>query len=333
VKRRVSFVVPTFRRPETLRETLGALASVEYPKDGYEVIVVDDGSDAETEKAVREFRDGAVAVTYAGQANRGSATARNHGARLATGDLLIFCDDDIVVEPRHVEQHLATHEVHGDCLVNGRWEFSAATLAALQETPFGRFRISLDDRFKSVGGDRPLGDGCVEPATVTACNLSVHRELFWDLGGFDEAFPWAGAEDQDVSFRARQAGHRLIRNDAIRVFHNDPTVTFRQFCLREERAAETVAVLAHKHPGAYARLDYVVQNNPVSRGDPPRVVLKKIAKVLLSSGPSLTIAQRAIELLERTEIAERHLERLYSAMIGLHMFRGLRRRLKALGAT
>ena len=99
-------IIPTFRRPEALRDTLAALMDMDYPPNLYEVIVVDDGGENETREVVEHFTGRAPGVTYVAQDHAGVAAARNRGADQATGDLLVFVDDDIVVAADHLERHL-----------------------------------------------------------------------------------------------------------------------------------------------------------------------------------------------------------------------------------
>jgi GT2 family glycosyltransferase len=327
----ISIVIPTYRRPEALRATLAAATRLEHPKDDYEIVVVDDGADGATRAVVESFgADDAPRAAYASQPNSGVATARNHGARLATGELLIFLDDDMLVWPDHIAQHLATRERYGDCLVNGHWEFSAQTRAALEETPFGRFRIDVEAWVKTAISKRPIGEHCVEPSGVTAANLGIRRDLYWDLGGFDEAFPVAGCEDQDFSHRAASAGCRFVYNYDIRLEHNDRRVTLEQFCARQERGAVTAVYLAAKHPDDFAGRALIVENRPSDDADPIRLRAKKLAKRILALRPVLGLARGAIRVLERLAPRSRLLRRAYWAMFGVHIYRGVDQGLREL---
>ena len=93
----VSVVIPTYNRKDMLREALNSLAQQTYPTDRFEIIVVDDGSTDGTDQIA------AVAfpftLRYFWQTNQGDATARNLGARQSQADILVFLDDDILVEP------------------------------------------------------------------------------------------------------------------------------------------------------------------------------------------------------------------------------------------
>ncbi len=330
---RVSFVVPTFRRPDALRSTLDALLRVDYPPSSYEVVVVDDGSGDSTPELVRGLAESDSRIRYHPQPNSGVATARNNGARAASGDLLIFLDDDMLVEPEHIRAHLAVRELYGDCLVNGHWTFSDATRRALEQTPFGRYRMVLEDDIRARFAKIDIGQGRSEVSSVTAANLGVSAQAFAALGGFDERFPYAGYEDQEFSYRAREAGHRFIYDPAIRLGHNDERVTLEQFARRYQRGAVTAVYLAAMHPAAYATSPLVLENAPATRWDPRRLRVKKRFKRAFSGLGGVWLLRAVIAQLERHAPRSRLLPRLYSATIGVFIFRGIREGLEQMPAA
>jgi GT2 family glycosyltransferase len=319
----VSFVIPTAGRLETLEATLDSIRRIDHPHDLLEVVVVDDsGGDPAIAKLVRGGVD-SVRTELTTQNRGGAAAARNRGAELAGGDLVIFCDDDVVVAPDHVRLHLEKQSQWPRALVNGVSEFAPDVLAALRSTPFGRYRIALEEWFEADADGISVDGDCNETRFVTARNLALRRDLLRELGGFDEAFPYAGAEDQALSLMARQADCSLIRCRDIKVLNNEPIVTLREFCRREERSAQTFVVLVSRFPSEAERPLYA-ENGPISRRDPPRKVLKKGAKWILSRRPLLSALHRLIAALERRHLAEPRLRSLYAAVIGLHIFRGVR---------
>jgi GT2 family glycosyltransferase len=328
----VSFIVPTYRRPDVLQPTLRALLAVDYPPDRCEVIVVDDGSGDRTGSVVAELQKTTrSSLVYASQPNSGASTARNHGARLATGEILIFVDDDIVVEPSHVHDHLTTRTAHGDALVNGHWEFPTDFADVLAASPFGRFRLEVERWVKDRIPKTHLDDGCESPSAVTACNLGIRRELFWELGGFDETFPYAGYEDQEFSYRAVEAGCLLVYDQRIRLLHNDQRLTFAQFCQRQQRGAGTAVHLACRHPGEFSVRPLIIENCRTTRSDPPGLILKKTMKRGLSTGPALASIHAGIQLLERAAPYSRLLQRTYWFVSGLYIFKGVREGFAAIG--
>ena len=168
-----------------------------------------------------------------------------------------------------------------------------------------------------------MGQDCFQADLLTACNLGVGRRQFWDLGGFDEAFPYAGAEDQALSLRASRSGTPLVRNHRIQVEHNDQTLTFRQFCAREEKSAQTFVVLVDRFPDQAAR-PLFARNTPISAKDRPAVAATKLAKAGLSRRPVVAGLHRVIGWLERRRASERALRRIYEGTVGLYIFSGVR---------
>jgi glycosyltransferase involved in cell wall biosynthesis len=301
--------------------------AVDYDRDRYEVIVIDDGADDITIKLLDEFKAKGVALTLDAQTRGGAARARNRGARMASGEMVLFCDDDIVVEPSHLRQHIATSERHPRALVNGGWQFAPAVLETLMTSPFGRFRVELERHFQQEVAGEPLdGDAsCLRMHMLGSWDLAMRRDLFWEIGGFDEEFPVAGAEDQDFSMRSRAAGALLLLDTHIRCLHNDNRLTLRAYCAREERSAQTMPYLARKYPAEFGHVPYVLENGPILRGDPPSLKVKKLAKQVLALTPVLGALHRLTDLLETAHAPERLLRRLYTALLGLHLFRGFRR--------
>jgi glycosyltransferase involved in cell wall biosynthesis len=328
---RVSVVVPTFRRPGALEETLRALVTQDYPTNRYEVIVIDDGSGDATQSVAESFAGTSPEVRYVQQTNAGAAAARNHGARVALGNVLIFVDDDIVVRPTHVRQHVAVLAEYGDCLVNGHWEFSPAAAAALAGTPFGRFRVAVEQWVKEGIAKAPLEGTRTSPAAVTACNLSLPTALFWRIGAFDATFPRAGYEDQEFSRRAAEAGCQFVYDRSIELQHNDQRLTLRQFCERQRQGAFTAVILAWRHPGRFSRQPLITENAPIRRGERPALAAKKLTKLLLSRRPALTLAYAAVGVLERVQPNGRLLRRVYWSVCGLYIFLGVREAVAEVG--
>src|SRR5262245_35313420 len=94
----ISVIIPTYERVGQLSVCLGALVAQDYPRDHFEVLVVDDGSATSPEAGVDAFRD-RLNVQFLTQRHAGPATARNFGAAHAKGDFLAFTDDDCVPAP------------------------------------------------------------------------------------------------------------------------------------------------------------------------------------------------------------------------------------------
>ncbi|RYZ65692.1 MAG: glycosyltransferase family 2 protein, partial [Proteobacteria bacterium] len=120
----LSVVVATYNRPESLLRILRELEAQICDPSRFEVVVVDDGSLEDTTAKVRQAVAGGgfgrLTLELYRQPNGGAARARQKGAELARGALVLFVDDDMLLPPEFVASHLAAHEGHTRRVVMGR---------------------------------------------------------------------------------------------------------------------------------------------------------------------------------------------------------------------
>src|SRR3970040_688082 len=116
----ISIVIPTYNRPTVLASCLRAIAGLAYPRDRFEVIVVDDGGSAPLEQILAPYRELSLKLIH--QANSGPAAARNRGAREATGELLVFTDDDCAPAPDWLARFAERHALAPGCAIGGETE-------------------------------------------------------------------------------------------------------------------------------------------------------------------------------------------------------------------
>lgn len=199
----VSVVVPCFNSARYIERTLDALQRLESGGHELELVLVDDGSTDDT--AERISRRG---VTLIRQPNRGPAAARNTGWRRAGGEVICFTDADCIPPPGWVAGMVDGLEAADVGAVAGSYA------AANGERPLARL-IQAEIAFRH----RRM------PAFVRAggtYNLAVRRTVLEQVGGFDESFPTASAEDNDLSYRIRHAGYRIAFRPGCRVAHHHP---------------------------------------------------------------------------------------------------------------
>jgi GT2 family glycosyltransferase len=212
-----SIIIPTYNRSRQLVSCLQALVRLNYPRERFEVIVVDDGSHTPLNEVVQPFHD-RIAVTLVRQANAGPAAARNAGAAGAQGQFLVFTDDDCAPDQRWL-QVLADHFVATpDALIGGH------VINAHRPNFCSEASQQLVDYLYAYFGDGP------KPGYFfTSNNLAVAAERFHTLGGFDASFPLAAGEDREFCDRWHAAGHRMIYVPEAIVYHAH-TLTLRSFC-------------------------------------------------------------------------------------------------------
>jgi glycosyltransferase involved in cell wall biosynthesis len=201
-----SIVVPTYNRPDYLRQCLQSLAQINYPRDRFEVIVVDDGSAQPMDVVVNPFQ-ASLNLTLVRKANGGPARARNTGAALAQGQYLVFTDDDCQPVP-HWLHALETELQHQPlALIGGH------TTNALPDNVFSTAsQVLIDYLYDYYNAHQ-------SPSFFASNNFAMTTEQFRQLGGFDTSFPLAAGEDREFCDRWLQ--HKLPMGYAaeMQVYH------------------------------------------------------------------------------------------------------------------
>jgi glycosyltransferase involved in cell wall biosynthesis len=202
-----SVVIATYERPQRLARCLEALAWLDDPAGGFEVIVVDDGGAMPLDDVVSPHRD-RLALRLLVQAHAGPATARNYGAAHARGRILVFTDDDCEPEPEWLRALQARFAGDRAAAVGGR------TLNALPENVYSTAsQLLIDYLYAYFNRER-------ERATFLASNnLAIPAAEFLAIGGFDTGFPRAAGEDRELCDRWLHLGHRLVYAPEVVIRH------------------------------------------------------------------------------------------------------------------
>jgi len=196
---RWSVIVPTRGRPEQLRRCLESLARVEWPTDGFEVLVVDDGGDL----AADSIQAAGPNARLIRQEHAGPAAARNRGAHEAANDRLAFVDDDCSVAPGWLVGFARALDEHPGAAAGGR---------VVNGLPGNLFSTATETMIAYMYA-------ASQQTFVTSNNLAVPRAHFLELGGFDAGFPLAAAEDRDFCQRWLASGAAIVNADDAVVEH------------------------------------------------------------------------------------------------------------------
>lgn len=204
-----SLIVPTHNRPGLLRDLVASLAAQTYPIASWELIVVDDGSAEECRQNLRQLLQGIpLSVRQAEQQQQGVAAARNAGARLAKGRVLIFLDDDMIAAPDLVAAHMACQD-EPDAVVVGHIGAPASG-----RQPWTAWE---DHQFARHFGRLAKGDRAPGPRDLFSGNFSIPSPLFAAVGGFDVRLQ--RTEDLDLGYRLQAEGARFVYCQAATATH------------------------------------------------------------------------------------------------------------------
>jgi GT2 family glycosyltransferase len=202
-----SIVIPTYNRPDRLRNCLKAIAQVDYPRENFEVIVVDDGSKMLLNSVIEPFQS-ELSLTLLRQENAGPASARNAGAAIARGQFLVFTDDDCVPTSHWLKALDEQFQKTPDALVGGH------TLNALPENIYSTASQLLIDYLYEHYNNR-----ATTANFFASNNFALPIQNFQNIGGFDTTFPLAAGEDREFCDRWLYAGYTMSYAPEAQVFH------------------------------------------------------------------------------------------------------------------
>ena len=214
-------VIATRDRPSELADCLRALAAQDAATP-FDVIVVDDGSvppaqlPAHAPSRVRVIRTSGI----------GPGQARNAGVAEAAGDVILFTDDDVVVDPAWVSRAVTHLESHPD---------HAGVEGTVRSRPWD-----------------PLYESSIAtsaPGHRWTCNVAYRREVLTAVGGFAAGFPAAHCEDRDLGLRV--AEHGPIGFDPQMVVTHSPRALSMRQMIRRGRLVASDIELERRHPGVF----------------------------------------------------------------------------------
>ncbi len=201
----VSIVLPTYNRQDRLRRVLQALERQSFPLARFDVCIVSDGSTDGTAEMMRVL-ESPLAITFVEQANLGPAVARNTALERATGELILFLDDDVVPSEELVASHVRSH-TKDNLVVLG----PMLSPADFTMRPWVRWEQAM---LMKQYDDMTQGRWEPSPRQFYTGNASVARRWLLQTGGFDPAF--RRAEDVELAYRLAGLGLNFVfARDAV----------------------------------------------------------------------------------------------------------------------
>lgn len=225
----VSVIIPAYNAERTLDACLTAVCSQQLAEGDFEVILVDDASTDGTVLIAQRHGVRVLAVDHGGP-----ASARNQGAAVATGDFLVFTDADCAPLPGWLEamvRPLRGGEVVGS---KGRYATQQRSLTA-------RFtQVEFEEKYERLAHHRYID-------FIDTYAAAYRRDVFLANGGFDTIFPTPSAEDQELSFRLAEQGHKMVFAPDAVVLHIHP-VSWWPYTRRKARFGYWQVLNRLRHP-------------------------------------------------------------------------------------
>ncbi|HZZ00173.1 MAG TPA: glycosyltransferase [Candidatus Baltobacteraceae bacterium] len=228
---RATIQLCTYNRAALLERVLDACFEQTIPERSYEVVLVNDGSTDDTPAAIERARKRAnCRFVVVDQANAGLAKGRNAGIARASGERIIFIDDDVLPLPNFVEEHLRSHASYPQAIVRG----GAINVESFDDLPPPVWTI------KNYSGNY-----------FWTTNVSVPLATIRGIGGFNENFSEYGWEDIDAGLRLRARGVKAVFNPKALAYHYKPrprTSDVEKMVRQAQAQARTAVVLVGLHP-------------------------------------------------------------------------------------
>jgi glycosyltransferase involved in cell wall biosynthesis len=221
----VSVVVPFYNAKASLQDLLESLLSQNFPKDRYEIILVDDGStDSSSDvitKVVERRRETCSIKVLRYNERGGPARARNLGIQNSNGEIIAFTDADTVPNRDWLIE-----------LVKGFKDSDVGGVAGKVVTDFQRLLFPL--RVSPI-------------AEFVTCNIAYRKNVLIQAGLFDERFKCPFREDSDLAYRILDQGYKIICQNSAIVYHPVKQIKLRDL-LRVIEYHSYDVLLFKKHP-------------------------------------------------------------------------------------
>ncbi len=226
-RKKISVVITTYNRAPQLLKCVNSVINQNYPRNMYEIIVVNDCSTDSTKSVMDGISRSHKNIRVLSHSeNRGEAGARNTGIKAAGGDVIAFIDDD--------------------CIAGKGW------LSSINHS-FGKNVDGVEGKTFAVGVKGPF-DNYVENlhgGKYMTCNMSYRARLIKGIR-CDERLLYANRVDSDLAFSVIENGGKMVFSKEASVEHS---ITRGSFCskLRRKKFFMNDALLYKKHPALYKR--------------------------------------------------------------------------------
>lgn len=240
----LSIIVPTYNREQILKRTIKSL--IEASKGfNVEIIIINDSSDdLELKEEYRSY-----IKVFKNNKGKGVASARNTGAQIASSDILLFLDDDIIISEMVLKQLLNHFNNNPNYIYLPYWQYPDDLLDTLNNTSFGRFLYSHNLMnimgYSNIKANYQNNHSLIEIPNGASYCLLIEKIKFLNVGGYNESFPYAGAEDYEFCQRLKECGFKFFIDLKLIVYHNEADrINLKEWLERKKRDSYTRKICA-----------------------------------------------------------------------------------------
>jgi len=259
-----SIIIGTYNRSDLLRRALESLVQQTLGPDSFEVIVINDGSDDGTLEMLKEFgKKHSNIHIITTETNLGLSSARNQGLAAASGNCILFLDDDCIAKRDWVEKmcgHLAVHSAAAGAIDSPRngWVKLSHNIAHFHPFMPGRRSGPID--------------------FMAGANMGFRRQVLEELHGFDKERKLAG--DTQLCLKARSAGYQPYLTQEAGVVHDPAYITWAG-AVKSSYAHARTTILLRDEFRSLLRTPFILRSPLLLRLFSPVIALKVTAGIYL----------------------------------------------------
>jgi len=201
---KVSVIVPAYNAEKTIELCINSLLNQNYPKNKYEIIIIDDGSKDKTKNIIKNFKK----IRLIERSHKGPSVARNSGAKRSKNEYILFIDSDCIAPKNWIKNIIKPFEDKDVIAVSGTYKTKN------KDKLIARFvGYEIEERHKKLNREIDF---------VSTFSAAYRRKIYLKVGGLDEKFTRASADDTSLSFKLDRLGKKMIFEPKAYVYHHHP---------------------------------------------------------------------------------------------------------------
>lgn len=306
----LSVIITTKDRVSLLEHTLKLVKEIPRLNEVVlEIIIVNDGS-ADLTSLASQYQCAIIK-----NKSHGLAAGRNTGASIAKANYLLFYDDDILPTTSHFMRHLEVQKNNPGSIVTANRFYPSELIKLAEKKPFGRYKLKHEYNWLEGCNLRPVenNNGLYYSDGAAGFSCCMPKSIWLDLGGFNENFQYAGCEDNEFFYRARQKGYHVIFDETNTCYHNElDNFELKRWLHRQATGIKGAVVITNIHPEGKLHPTYYL-NTPISNEDSPEIKRIKKKRTALSRQGNLNMILFLTRLGEAIHLPDKILFRLYNA--------------------
>jgi glycosyltransferase involved in cell wall biosynthesis len=239
----ISIVIPSHNRSASLKRLLDKLEAQTFPTRLMQVVVVADGCKDATLSMLQKYK-ASFELKYIELSGEGPAIARNKGAALSTGKLLLFIDDDVDPSNGLVEAHVKSHQ-NENTVVIGYLPFAASLKA-------GFFTLNLRSWWEQKFQQMHFAGHRYSYEDLLSGNVSLSAKLFSQVNGFD--IQLRCREDYELGIRLIKSNAEFVFSKEAWGYHRDEITDLHRSLKRKREEGRADVQFWRKHPDLTTQL-------------------------------------------------------------------------------